>query len=91
MIWLRATGSTLISQLVDSFVVLALAFYFLAPEENRWAFSQVISVGTLNYIYKFVIAIALTPLIYLGHYLIDRYLGKEEADKMKEEAAVSSF
>ncbi len=26
-IWLRATGSTLVSQLVDSFVVLFIAFY----------------------------------------------------------------
>lgn len=91
MIWLRATGSTLISQLIDSFVVLALAFFILAPAESKWPFSQVISVGTINYIYKFIIAIALTPLIYLGHYLIDRYLGHEEAEKMKEEAAASSF
>lgn len=90
MIWLRATGSTLISQLIDSFVVLALAFYFLAPASSRWEFSQVISVGIINYIYKFLIAIALTPMIYLGHFLIDRYLGKEEADKIKEEAAASS-
>lgn len=91
MIWLRATGSTLISQLIDSFVVLTIAFYLLAPEGSRWPFSQVLSVGTVNYIYKFIVAIALTPLIYLGHYLIDRYLGKEEAHKLKEEAAASSF
>ncbi|MEM0938603.1 MAG: queuosine precursor transporter [Bacteroidota bacterium] len=91
MIWLRATGSTLISQLIDSFVVLGLAFYLLAPAESRWAFSQVISVGTINYIYKFIIAILLTPLIYLGHFLIDGYLGKEEAVRIKEEAAQSRF
>lgn len=91
MIWLRATGSTLISQFIDSFVVLALAFYFLAPESSRWDFSQVLSVGSINYIYKFVIAILLTPVIYLGHYVIDRYLGKESAAQLKEEAASSSF
>ncbi|MEM6735959.1 MAG: queuosine precursor transporter [Bacteroidota bacterium] len=91
MIWLRATGSTLISQLIDSFVVLGLAFYLLAPAESRWAFSQVISVGTINYIYKFIIAILLTPLIYLGHFLIDGYLGQEEAARIKEEAAQSQF
>lgn len=91
MIWLRATGSTLISQLVDSFVVLAIAFYILAPEGSRWDFSQVLSVGSMNYIYKFFIAILLTPVIYLGHYLIDQYLGKEEAEKIKHEAAESSF
>ncbi len=91
MIWLRATGSTLISQLIDSFVVLTIAFYILAPAESRWDFSQVISVGSLNYIYKFIVAIALTPLIYLGHFLIDRYLGKEEAERIKKEASQSSF
>ena len=91
MIWLRATGSTLISQLVDSFVVLAIAFYILAPASSRWEFSQVLSVGSLNYIYKFIVAIALTPIIYLGHYLIDRYLGKEEAERIKKEASESNF
>ncbi|MFY0686471.1 MAG: queuosine precursor transporter [Cyclobacteriaceae bacterium] len=89
MVWLRATGSTLISQLIDSFVVLGIAFYLLAPTESRWSFAQLMSVGSINYIYKFVVAILLTPLIYLGHYLIDRYLGEEHAQKLKAEA--SSF
>jgi len=84
-IWLRATGSTLVSQLVDSFVVLFIAFYFLAPAESRWSVEQVTAVGLINYIYKFAIAIALTPVIYLAHFLIDRYLGKD-ADEIKNEA-----
>ncbi|MBV6645532.1 MAG: queuosine precursor transporter [Cyclobacteriaceae bacterium] len=87
MIWLRATGSTLVSQLIDSFVVLFIAFYFLAPEGSRWSIPQVTSVGIINYIYKFSVAIMLTPLIYVGHYLIDRYLGKDLAEQMTEEAA----
>lgn len=90
MIWLRATGSTLISQLVDSFVVLILAFYILAPADNRWELSQVVSVAAINYIYKFIIAILLTPVIYSGHYFIDHYLG-EDANAIKEEAAESNF
>lgn len=83
-VWLRATGSTLVSQLIDSFVVLFLAFYFLAKEP--WTFSQVMTVATGNYIYKFVVAVVLTPVLYLVHNLIDRYLGKENAEKMAEEA-----
>ncbi|MEO9967688.1 MAG: queuosine precursor transporter [Reichenbachiella sp.] len=90
MIWLRATGSTLISQLIDSFVVLFIAFYLLAPDQAQWPFSQVLAVGSINYIYKFVVAIVLTPLIYLGHHLIDRYLGKENAELLTQEAAESS-
>lgn len=90
MIWLRATGSTLVSQLIDSFVVLGIAFYILAPETSRWSIPQVLSVGSINYIYKFVVAILLTPLIYLGHYLIDRYLGHEDAEKLADQAAKES-
>jgi formate-dependent nitrite reductase membrane component NrfD len=47
----------------------------------------VASVGIINYVYKFSVAILLTPLLYLGHYLIDRYLGKEAAEKMTKEAS----
>lgn len=90
MVWLRATGSTLISQLIDSFVVLAVAFYLLAPAESRWSLAQVASVGIINYIYKFIVAILLTPLIYLGHYMIDRYLGKELAEQLTKEASPRS-
>lgn len=82
-IWLRATGSTLISQLIDSFVVLIVAFYFLGP----WSLTQVMAVGITNYIYKFLIAILLTPILYVAHYFIDQYLGKETAEAMMEEAS----
>lgn len=90
MIWLRATGSTLISQLIDSFVVLSIAFYFLAPEENRWPISQVLAVGSINYIFKFIIALLSTPIIYFGHYLIENYLGHELSQEMSNEAAQKS-
>jgi len=82
-VWLRATGSTLVSQFIDSYVVLIIAFYLWSD----WEISRVLAIGTVNLIYKFVIAILLTPLIYLAHNVIDKYLGKELADKMKAEAA----
>ncbi len=90
MIWLRATGSTLVSQFIDSFVVLFIAFYLLAPQNSQWSMTQILSVGAINYIYKFFVAIFLTPLIYLGHYLIDQYLGESLSKDMQEEAAASS-
>ena len=85
-IWLRATGSTLISQLIDSFVVLTIAFYFLAPEGKEWSINQVFVVGFDNYTFKFFFFIIITPLIYLAHYLIDSYLGNDLAIKAKEQA-----
>jgi len=80
MVWARATGSTLISQFIDSFVVLYIAFV-LGPQQ--WGWGLFLAVGTVNYVYKFLMAIVLTPVIYLAHELIDRYLGKERAEEMK--------
>ncbi len=82
-IWLRATGSTFVSQFIDSFVVLGIAFYIF----GNWSLSQVIAVGIINYVYKFTVALALTPLLYVAHGMIDRYLGKDLSDKMMDEAS----
>lgn len=90
MLWLRATGSTLVSQLIDSFVVLFIAFYLLASADSKWSFTQVLSVGIINYIYKFAVAVIMTPTLYFAHYMIDRYLGKDKAEKMMEDAAAKS-
>lgn len=81
-IWLRATGSTLISQFIDSFVVLIIAFYIGAD----WELERVLAIGFVNYIYKFVIAIAMTPLIYVAHFAIDHYLGMDVARELRKEA-----
>lgn len=89
-IWLRATGSTLVSQLVDSFVVLFIAFY-LGPiiqgqTDKQWPLHNVLVTGTGNYIYKFVVALLLTPVIYLMHGRIEKYLGHDLAREMKTAA-----
>lgn len=89
-LWARATGSTLVSQLVDSFVVLGLAFYVLAPDNARWSLSQLFSVGIINYIYKFIVAVVLTPTLYIAHAIIDKYLGKEQSEELMETAAKES-
>jgi uncharacterized integral membrane protein (TIGR00697 family) len=76
-IWLRATGSTVVSQFIDSFIVLGLAFYVFKEPEHRWSLSFLLSVGVVNYIYKLTVAILLTPLLYLAHYAIDKYIGEK--------------
>lgn len=81
-VWLRATGSTLVSQFIDSFVVLFIAFYIGAD----WELVRVLAIGIVNYIYKFGVAVILTPAIYLAHHLIDSYLGENLATQLKEEA-----
>lgn len=82
-IWLRATGSTLVSQLIDSFIVLFIAFYIGAG----WSLSQVLAVCTMNYIYKAIIAVSSTPLIYLAHFAIDRYLSTPNEQTPTESAS----
>jgi uncharacterized integral membrane protein (TIGR00697 family) len=83
-LWLRATGSTAVSQLFDSFLVLYVAFV-LGPQ--HWPTSQFLAVGTVNYLYKMLAALMTIPLLYVAHGLIRRYLGRAEADRMEAEAA----
>ncbi|TKC09377.1 queuosine precursor transporter [Pedobacter frigoris] len=79
-LWLRATGSTLVSQFIDSFVVIFIAFY-LNPAYH-WSWQMVAAIGLVNYTYKFIVAILMTPILYIVHGLIDGYLGKDLAQRM---------
>ena len=78
-VWLRATGSTLVSQFIDSFIVLFIAFKI----GKDWSFQKVLAIGMVNYAYKFTVAIILTPLIYFIEHRIEKYLGADTAKKMK--------
>lgn len=81
-IWLRATGSTLVSQLIDSFIVLTIAFKF----GNNWTWKQVIAVCCMNYMYKATVAILLTPVIYWAEKRIEKYFGSQLTMQMKRAA-----
>ncbi len=85
-IWLRATGSTLVSQLIDSFVVLYIAFHIGGP---GWPMKQILAIMIINYIYKVAMALLMTPVIYLVHYSIDAYLGKRLSEKLTSAAALN--
>ena len=83
-VWLRATASTAVSQLLDSFIVLYIAFV-LGPQ--HWPIPQFLAVGTVNYVYKMCAAIALIPLLYVARIGIRSYLGSGEAERLRREAA----
>ena len=72
-IWLRATGSTIISQLFDSFIVLGIAFW-LPGKINTETF---VSSALTGYTFKLGTAVLLTPIIYLGHYWIEKYIKED--------------
>lgn len=87
MIWLRSTGSTLISQLIDTFVVLSIAFWL----PGKMTTAVFLNAAFTSYTMKLMIAVVLTPLIYLGHNLIEKYLGDEESHRLIKHSAEESL
>lgn len=81
-VWLRATGSTVVSQAIDSFIVLFIAFKL----GRGWTYQRVLAVGLVNYTYKFAMALILTPLIYIIRYRIEAYFGKQTTQDIKQAA-----
>ena len=73
LIWLRSTGSTVISQLFDSFIVLGIAFWLPGIMDTKTFFLSAMT----GYSVKLAIAVLMTPMIYLGHNLIDKYIAKD--------------
>lgn len=73
-IWLRATGSTMVSQLIDTFVVQFIAFVL----PGKWPFNEFVVNASWGYVFKLLVALALIPLIYVGHYVIGKYIHKKD-------------
>lgn len=85
-LWMRATGSTVASQFIDSIVIIGIAFWLPGKVKT----SEFLTVAASNYSYKFLIAVGMTPFIYMAHSAIDRFLGREEAHQLIERAAKAS-
>ncbi|MGC4079377.1 MAG: queuosine precursor transporter [Rubrivivax sp.] len=81
-VWLRATGSTIVSQFFDSFVVLFIAFHI----GKDWSMQRVLAICLVNYSYKAIMALVLTPVIYAVEYFIEKYLGTERVAALKKAA-----
>jgi len=69
LLWLRATGSTVVSQLIDTVVI-----NFLVWSSTK-STPEVVGLIVTSYITKVAVAVAVTPLIYAGHALVERGLG----------------
>jgi uncharacterized integral membrane protein (TIGR00697 family) len=72
-LWLRATGSTAISQIVDTTVVNVTALVGILPA------AEIVEVTAFNYGYKMIAAVLLTPLLYVAHGIVTRRLGVDPA------------
>ncbi len=71
-IWLRATGSTVISQLFDSLIVTSIAFW------GQMSLHDMLRLAMGNYTWKFIIAVGITPLLYLGHLILKKLMPQQE-------------
>lgn len=69
LLWLRATGSTLISQGIDTVTINLVAW------TGVLRFDQILNVMASSYGVKFLIAVGLTPLIYAGRVVFQRFFG----------------
>jgi uncharacterized integral membrane protein (TIGR00697 family) len=87
MIWLRSTGSTVVSQLIDTFVVLGIAFWL----PGKMTTAVFINAALTGYTFKLIIAVVLTPMIYVGHKMVDNYLGDEVAHNVIKHVAEESL
>jgi queuosine precursor transporter len=74
-LFLRATGSTLASQLVDTFVIQFLVWWGVLP------LSKIFSLVVTGYTIKFLVAVGLTPVLYALHTLIEKTILKNEVEE----------
>src|SRR5690606_11538605 len=72
-LWLRNNGSTLVSQLVDATVVIALTFGASYMRGER-TLAQLLLLVASNYAFKFVVALLDTGPFYAGVLVLSRYL-----------------
>jgi uncharacterized integral membrane protein (TIGR00697 family) len=89
-LWLRATGSTLVSQLIDTFVVQFVGLHLpYRLGQQGIDFPTFVNSASSGYLFKVVIALGVTPLLYFAHGLIDAYLGEAAAEAQVERVAGS--
>jgi queuosine precursor transporter len=67
LLWLRATGSTVLSQAIDTVVVNGVLM------AGTKSIGFILTVARNSYVMKLALAIGLTPLIYLGHAVMRRH------------------
>ena len=76
-LWLRNNGSTMVSQLVDTFVVGVILLYIGFGMD----FSTGLTIMVTVYVYKIIFALLDTPVIYLAVYGARRFLGQTSEEQ----------
>jgi uncharacterized integral membrane protein (TIGR00697 family) len=73
MLWLRSTGSTAVSQLIDTIIISALVW------GTKVTFDVYVTIVLTSYVIKLGAAVVVTPVIYGLHELIEKRYGVEPA------------
>jgi uncharacterized integral membrane protein (TIGR00697 family) len=92
-IWARATGSTIASQVFDSFIVIYVAFWLPGvlgvsrAGADPISAAKALEISLSSFTYKVGVAIAVTPLVYASHWVVEWWLGHDEAKRLAQEAS----
>jgi uncharacterized integral membrane protein (TIGR00697 family) len=88
MLWLRAQGSTVVSQMIDTGIVIFVAFVVIPSllGDEHMTVGQATEISVTNYVYKFVVAVLITPVLYVVHAAVKAWLGREAAESLAHEA-----
>jgi len=88
MLWLRSQGSTVVSQLIDTGIVIFVAFVVIPAllGNPHMSAGTAAVIALTNYVYKFAIAVMITPLLYFVHAAVHGWLGHEGATALAHEA-----
>lgn len=70
-LWLRNNGSTVISQMIDTILVVTILFYGQLPNED------LLKLICVSYLFKFGIALLDTPFFYFGSRYLQRYVDRQ--------------
>jgi hypothetical protein len=87
MMWLRSTGSTLVSQLIDTFLIQFIAFVI----PGYWTLQEFFRNAAFGYCLKVILALLLIPAIWALHKILDKYFGEGRAHKIIEKSAEESI
>mmetsp|Transcript_14614 Transcript_14614/g.14079 ORF Transcript_14614/g.14079 Transcript_14614/m.14079 type:complete len:343 (-) Transcript_14614:9-1037(-) len=89
-LWLRATGSTFVSQILDSFVVSYVAFSLgkSLTGQTPATLPEVLSIASTGYGLKFLIALLLTPALYALKEVMAQQFDLQPLPYIEEESGV---
>jgi queuosine precursor transporter len=80
MLWLRSTGSTAVSQLIDTIVISGIIWL------NKVPFATYVTIVLTSYLIKLTAAIVVTPIIYGLHEVIEKRFGLTPVPLAADEA-----